>query len=270
MCWKGKRCSIQKPNQLILVWLFLLALNGIMEATPLDLSTWNVVQYDFTGFQPAANWVLSNDNKTVTQTVNADPSMLLNGIDQTSYQIKGSVRVATSFDDDLIGFVFGYQDPSHFYLMDWKQTYQNSIAGIAQEGFSIKKFSANQKSDFIIEEFWQSASTTHMTNLVNSYGSNRGWADNTLYDFYLNFQPGIFDIEVALGNAILWDVTVTDNSYTSGQFGFYMISQSSVEYSGFEQKGGAVVPEPSTFCLIGIGLIGLVVFCKKSGHIRVK
>lgn len=232
-------------------------------ALPINLSSWNVVQYDLTDVQPPGNWVLSNNNETVTQTVNADPSMYLNGINQTSYQMRGSWKVTTDFDDDFIGFVFGYQDVSNFYVMDWKQRDQVTFAGFAQEGFSIKKFSAGQQSDFVIEDFFQSANRTNKTNLASSYGGTRGWADNTLYDFVLDFQPGTFSIQVSLGNTTLWDVTVNDNSFTSGQFGFYNYSQSSVQYSGFEQTGGTVIPEPSTIALFSIGLVGMFGFLRK-------
>ena len=101
------------------------------------------------------------------------------------------------------------------------------------------------------------------SNLVSSRGSGRGWADNTLYDFVLDFQPGTFHIQVFSGNTTLWDVTVNDNSFTSGQFGFYNLSQSSVQYSGFEQTGGTVIPEPSTIALFSVGLLGLIAFRKK-------
>lgn len=232
-------------------------------ALPINLSSWDVVQYDLTGNMGPGNWVLSNNNETVTQTANADPTMYLNGINQTSYQMRGSWGVTDPSDDDHIGFVFGYQDASNFYVMDWKQSFQESFAGIAQEGFSIKKFSAGQKSDFFIEDFHRSANTTNKTILASSFGSTEGWADNTLYDFFLDFQPGTFNIQVSLGNTILWDVTVNDNSFTSGQFGFYNLSQSSVQYSGFEQTGGTVIPEPSTIALFSIGLVGMFGFLRK-------
>ena len=55
----------------------------------------------------------------------------------------------------------------------------------------------------------------------------------------------------------LWDVTVADGTYSSGQFGFYNFSQENVKYSGFEQTGGEPIPEPATLLLLGSGLVGL-------------
>jgi hypothetical protein len=238
--------------------VFLFSFSIIVNATPIDLSSWSEEQYDFSGYQPPGTWVLSNNNETVTQTVNADPSMYLNGVSQTSYQMDGTWQVVTGSDDDFMGFVFGYQDASHFYMMDWKQTYQNEGGyGIGQEGFSIKKISADSKGDLSAGDFWESSGTANTTVLASNFGTTEGWADNTLYNFHLDFQPGTFTVVVKQGDTELWNVTVDDNSFTWGQFGFYNFSQSMVEYNGFEQTGGEPVPEPGTLFLLAIGITGI-------------
>jgi Thrombospondin C-terminal region/PEP-CTERM motif len=248
---------------LLIGMLLILSMFGTASAQFLDLSSWSELTLDMSGGQPPGNWVLSNLNHTVTQTVNADPSFYLNNIDQFGYEMDGSWRVITSSDDDFMGFVFGYQDPSHFYLMDWKQNTQTAYGGIAQEGFSIKKISANSVADLTLNDFWVSTGAVHTTLLDSNYGSTLGWADNTLYDFHLEFGSGTFSIQVNQGTNVLWNTTVTDPSYSHGQFGFYNFSQEQVEYSGFEQQGGTEVPEPSTMLLLSSGLIGLAWFNRK-------
>jgi hypothetical protein len=58
----------------------------------------------------------------------------------------------------------------------------------------------------------------------------------TDYKFTLDFVPGQFTITVKEGNTIIESVTINDNTYTSGKFGFYNYSQSNVLYSGFSQQ----------------------------------
>ncbi|MDM8554846.1 PEP-CTERM sorting domain-containing protein [Desulfococcaceae bacterium HSG7] len=251
---------------------FIFSINGLANASPIDLSTWHVQQYPDPGIHPLGKWELSDNNETVTQTVNADPAMYLNGIDQTSYSMDGSWKVNAAppggfVDDDFIGFVFGYQDAGNFYMMDWKrygQTGGSSYVnlGTALEGFSIKKISAGSVSDLQARDFWHSEGTDNSSILASDFSDINGWNFDTLYDFHLDFTPGEFSIAVSANDTEIWNVTVNDSSFTSGQFGFYNFSQPLVEYSGFEQTP-IVTPEPASMLLLLSGLVGLGILRSK-------
>lgn len=239
-------------------------------SVPVDLSSWSANTLDFPGGQPAGNWVPSAGDTTVEQTVNADPSFFLNNLNQTDYTMQGSWKVNTSSDNDFMGFVFGYQNSSNFYLFDWKQGTQNYSGATAAEGMAVKKYqgaTGNGLNDLSLGELWENVNDSgDMTVLAKNQGAGTGWENFTEYDFFLDFNTtaGEFDITVEEAGTELWNISLSDSTFSSGQFGFYNYSQSNIIYAGFEQEGGvivvpdpSVVPEPGTMGLLAASLTGL-------------
>ena len=109
-------------------------------AGEIDLSSWSGLTLDFPDGQAASAWVLEPGNLGIVQTENADPSFYLNNIDDTGYTMSGSWQFIGDGDDDYMGFVFGYQNSSNFYLFDWKRRAQDHYGANAEEGMTIKKY----------------------------------------------------------------------------------------------------------------------------------
>ena len=234
-------------------------------AAPLDLSGWSELTLDFPGGQAAGNWVLEAGNEAVVQTVNADPSFYLNNLNQTDYSIDGSWEVLrdSSGDDDYMGFAFGYQNSSNFYLFDWKQGTQSYQGVTANEGMSIKKFTGatgDGLTDLSLAEFWiNTGDFGDVDILATNHGGTKGWVDETLYNFHLDFNVVTDELTIIVKEGLteLWNVTVVDTTFASGQFGFYNYSQQVVRYAGFEQDGGVVIPEPAPLALFLMGAFGI-------------
>jgi hypothetical protein len=231
-------------------------------ADPIDLSSWSALTLNYPGGQGAGSWVLEAGNTAVRQVINADPSFYLNNLNQTKYSIDGTWQVLeTGGDDDYMGFVFGYQNSSNFYLFDWKQGTQTYVGRTAAEGMAIKRFTGatgNGLTDLSLEEFWENqASFGDMTVLAKNQSTTSGWIDNRLYTFHLDFNlnPGEIHITVMDGAVTLWDTTVNDPTFGGGEFGFFNNSQQNVRYAGFVQTGGVpAIPEPQTYALMLAGL----------------
>jgi len=234
--------------------LLLASTTVLADTVPVDLSTWSTP--DING-----NWNVAPDNNSVVQTINGDPTVFLNGVNQTSYTLDGTWRVNTTGDDDMIGFVFGYQNAQQYYLLDWKQNAQSfGGLGTAPEGFRIMKVDAD--APIAAGDFW-GASSPAFTTLASNTGAGTGWDDNTLYTFNLDFftTPGQFSIEVKQDDLTLWDVMVMDTAFTNGQFGFYNYSQAQVQYAGFTQtlvEPPSEVPLPAAFWMFAPALMGFL------------
>jgi hypothetical protein len=184
------------------------------------------------GDQGPANWQVKTT--TAVQTQNADASILLSDINAKDFKIEGQWTAldSTSNDDDYMGFVFGYQDKSHFYLFDWKQADQSDATdGLAEKGMNVKVVNAD--SDLSVADLWSSAGNG--ARVKNIFHNSVPWEFNVKYTFSLSFVPGATEIVIKNGDTILADIKLTDATFKSGLFGFYNYSQDNISYSGFDR-----------------------------------
>jgi hypothetical protein len=194
------------------------------------LHNWRLTD-DNTG---VAKYRFENDGLVAVQTANPDPSAYVNLQTYANVVIRGTFSIETTADDDLVGFVFGWQDPQRFYLFDWKQATQPyNPCGTAQAGAALKVFAGTELPNKC-EDFWNSAGSARTKVLVSHTENPLGWKDNGTYQFTLTWKPGDIRIEVRQGDAVVVSMVSSDATFTSGKFGFYNYSQQSVRYQGFD------------------------------------
>ena len=227
--------------------------------SPVNLTPWTQE-----GETAGPNWNLAADGLSVLQTVNTPvPTFYVSPDEFIDTTIRGSFGVQTTSDDDFIGFVFGYAAPhaanednpryNDFILFDWKQLTQLG----ASAGFRLAKvLGTHNNGSHNNNQFWNHVSDENIsfielaTPLVNA-----GWADNTLYDFELVYQPdritislqggsGVFESGVTIFDVLIDDLpegTFVNDEFPAGAFGFYNLSQETVRYQNFTQEGQPVL-----------------------------
>lgn len=203
---------------------FAIAATSSIQAANIDLSTW-------TQEGPSGNgdWQVSTDGSTVLQRINGNPTFFVSPEYFINNSFKGKFGVETTYDDDYIGFALfeGADASDPFLLFDWKQGLQSS----SQPGFYLSKVTGGASAiPFGNHHLDAPGYDVLATNL------GTGWADNTVYDFTLNYTTTNLKIEIA-GGAFGTGQTIfdLDGTYNQARFGFYNYSQSVVRYEGFTE-----------------------------------
>lgn len=222
---------------------------------PVDLTSW-VAEGD-------GVWTLGTANESVVQSINGDQTVFF---DPTSNDI-GSLFSATisvaaqPYDDDYIGFVFGYQagelasSTSEYYVMDWKRVTQNYQGNVADRGLAFSTVSGLAS----FGDLWAHSGAVTEVKRAENLGTT-GWKPNTQYSFDIVYTSSL--IEIFVNNSLELSVTAADaglSSFGDGSIGFYNLSQSGVTYSGLttQEANLTEVPLPNTIALFGLSLIAV-------------
>jgi hypothetical protein len=188
------------------------------------LSGWEVIQYELNG-QPDAEWSFDLGGTRADQAINSDASILLSDIDVANQVIWGKFGAGTA--PDFMGFVFGYGDRGHFYLLDWKKTTDSYLSfGTAPAGMRLRSYHV-PAGDPVGRDFWAADNAANVTVLRQN---SLVWAAGVDYDFSLRFTPGAFVIRIWQGDTVLETWTVQDNANPAGRFGYFVNSLQNVRF----------------------------------------
>jgi hypothetical protein len=174
---------------------------------------------------PAVHSV-SPDGTQVCTTNNADPSAYVCPTVHQETRITGTMVVNTASDDDIMGFVWGWQNAQQFYMFSWKQASQAWAGCDGLAGITIKKFDATDL--IVLEDFACETDTQNVTVLMSpDETTTTGWIDNRTYGVEVLYDLTQTEITITdlSDDSVVANFVVLDDSYPSGKFGTYDYSQ---------------------------------------------
>lgn len=245
-----------------LLSLILLLLPCPTFAGLVDLNTW---QSD-----TPSNWSQSTNGAHVV--LNTNPSALFSGSNNLNSVLSGRFGVMEYSDDDFIGFVLGLQPgeltstSADYWLIDWKQRGQSIGGSYSPSGLSISHVTNGSNSYY---EAWYHGTGFEEMERGNTLGST-GWFDNRWYDFSLSYTADL--IELSINGLTEISLTASEAGVTgfgSGSFGLYANSQQYASFADLSltqlpSSQATAVPSPATHMLLGLGLLSLAAFRKKT------
>ena len=201
---------------------------------------------------PISDWEII-DSVTVMNTAYVYPATFyVSNFKLINVLIQGTLSVQSGGDNDFIGVVFGYHQPTtladdnnyRYYLFDWKAEEETSFYR-AQEGFRLTKYDGfitlNEQKKYM----WGTADDPPKRDLLKTkYGDDLGWEPFVKYDFELLYTSN--RIRITIDGETIFEM---DGCFNAGRFGFYCMSQNNTRFENFTYKSVLdFVPEPVAAC----------------------
>lgn len=152
-------------------------------------------------------------------------------------RVNGKISVQGEEDNDFIGIVFGYNQPTtvavdatyNFYLFDWKAEEEN-VAGLrASEGFRLSYYNGFISRENQRQYFYMEVDSPPIRDIIaKDYGDDKGWEYNREYEIELLFTQD--RIEIYIDSVLIFEKNTCS---TAGKFGFYTMSQPYVHFDDF-------------------------------------
>ena len=143
----------------------------------------------------------------------------------------GTFNTSSEIDDDYIGFIFGFQDPTYFYVV-YASKFNASNGYYTQYQFRITKVHSiyGLNGPYMINAiFHPTSSIPNQTEILWKDTENRGWLRNKEYTWNLKFRPLNGQLRLALyeDSEILFDTGILTNNVENeyGKLGIFTRSQ---------------------------------------------
>jgi hypothetical protein len=222
--------------------------SGPAAAAPVTFTNWTKE-----GATSAGNWVLSDSDATVTQTLNGAPTFFVSPTDLTENTFTGTITpLSAGADGDYFGVVLGYTDPlglnsgacdptdakcpNDYVLFDWKHDDQAP----AQEGMSLIRVNGNfevNDASANLPCFWvhDDEPQNGCDILDTDFGTDKGWDFDVAYTLRFTYTAALVRVERIVNNQATTLLEAT-GTFPTGRVGFYNYSQAQVRYTGFNSQ----------------------------------
>ncbi|MDM8548892.1 carboxypeptidase regulatory-like domain-containing protein [Desulfobacterales bacterium HSG2] len=179
------------------------------------------------------NWIVEEGGESVLFRVqdhnSPSPALFVSPEPFVNKTVSGKFVVETEYDDDYVGFVFGYQGIDDFYLLRWRQGQDNDWT---TSGFTLAHVTGGL-SGILHEDQHTSVSGYEVLGTKPEIP----WADKTPYEFTLDYRSDSIRIDIAGGD--FGDGTTIFNltgEFPEARFGLFNFSQDNTRYEGITQK----------------------------------
>ncbi len=196
-------------------------------------------------------WSWDPNNVELCETANAHPSARFCGWELNNANLQGRFAIKTNSDDDWMGFMWGIQpfdqmttEPEQFYFMGWKQsaqlgTFCSGDGKTGRRGIIVKRIDVKDVNTDPLScaDFHSASDTTNSVLLADEDAfTTVGWKDNVSYIFDLTHTPTGFTVKIIQENnmMVIAEKDFIDDTYPSGQVGFYAYSQQQACFKNFQ------------------------------------
>lgn len=217
-----------------ILFIILLSQGGFSQC----IETLNLSQWSQEGDMVQGMWTVSGNNESVSQVENLGSTYYVSSDAYMNAQLKGTIRVNTDADNDIIGFVFGYNNPTgvstqhDYWLFLWKQGSDLiEVGGSFQtnpEGFSLIRVNGTFTQAEIDTAVLLLREDSRFSIIETKHGSAYGWEDFYDYNFQLDLSPT--KANILINNDTIFSVS---DCFNEGRFGFFNYSQANAVYSNF-------------------------------------
>ena len=208
--------DFKKIIYILLCSLILIVFYQLTAQAYVDLNNFNVVN--------GGDWLLENNYSVLQRDKLTQDLYFLSNDDLINKVITGDIHVDSStYDNDEIGLVFGYNNINDAYLWTWDK------GGVHGEGHLF--YHKDQSYDY---------NTIPGELIYDGRQAGSGWAKGHIYNFKAIYLENKFELLLD-GNKVI-DVK---GSFSPGKFGFFCFSQGKVTFSNIEIDSGEHLVKPS-------------------------